>query len=332
MYTIGIWLVYAWLTKNYQKNDRDWKCLTGILLILVYVRYTKAELVYGLVKGYFRYTIAMFNTRGYKKWLFLTGIRRLYSLVVYAYQPFFCCVVLTANPCLLKMGSCVQYWSLFKRITTHIGLLPIFDHLLVTPEPFTSSNTKALWCHSAGKKSKYTGNEYISCQIWEQPVRTGQDVQRDIWWCESSWILSEYINNSFNRIIDHIQVGTWLFVQFHNDFLNLYTLRSCEQINAVRVDFRLHRKCQSSICIFMYQILVHVIPQCQDMRTQCKLFFFNFIFRVAVKRNMWETTQNKFNQNNNNYLSFSGKFILHFQWDHSSCNQTPPPTIHPLPL
>ncbi len=32
------------------------------------------KLVYGLIKNLFHYTSGMFNIRGYKKWLFLTGI------------------------------------------------------------------------------------------------------------------------------------------------------------------------------------------------------------------------------------------------------------------
>ncbi len=52
----------------------------------------------------------------------------------------------------------------------------------------------------------------------------------------------EYINNVFNRFINNIQVMTGLFVEFHNYLFNLQTLRSCELINTVRVDFRLDRK------------------------------------------------------------------------------------------
>ncbi len=78
LYTLCIWSVHAQFTKNDQKNDSDWKCLirfysfwyscgiqnrTGILTS----------------KWLFCYTNAMFNTRGYKKWLFLTGIRPLYG-------------------------------------------------------------------------------------------------------------------------------------------------------------------------------------------------------------------------------------------------------------
>ncbi len=62
--------------------------------------------------------------------------------------------MLTVNPCLLQMGWCVQYCSLFKWITTQLGPLPIFDHLHITLGPFTSSNTKVLWYHLADNKSK----------------------------------------------------------------------------------------------------------------------------------------------------------------------------------
>ncbi len=98
----------------------------------------------------------------------------------------------------------------------------------------------------------------------------------------------EYINNVFNGFIDHFQVGTALLVEFHHNLLNLQTLRSCKQINAVRADFRLDIKGPSSNCIIMFQILDPFLPQYQDMRAKCKLFLFNFIIRVAEKRRKCE--------------------------------------------
>ncbi len=82
----------------------------------------------------------------------------------------------------------------------------------------------------------------------------------------------KYIKNVFNEFIDHIQVGTGLFMELYNNLFNLQSLRSCKQIYRVRADFRFDRKGPSSNCIVMYQILAPFLPQRQDMRTKCKLF------------------------------------------------------------
>ncbi len=68
----------------------------------------------------------------------------LHILICKLITEFIAALMLTANSCLLQMGSCEQYCSLFKRITTQVVSLPFFDHLHTTTGPFTSSNTKAL--------------------------------------------------------------------------------------------------------------------------------------------------------------------------------------------
>ncbi len=93
----------------------------------------------------------------------------------------------------------------------------------------------------------------------------------------------EYINNIFNRIINHIQIGKGLFVEFYHNLLNMQMLRSCKHIDTGKEDFSLHRKSPDSNCIVMYQILAPFPPQCQDVRTKCKPFLFIFVFRVAGK-------------------------------------------------
>ncbi len=65
----------------------------------------------------------------------------------------------------------------------------------------------------------------------------------------------ENINDIFNGFIDHIQIGTGFFVEFQYNLLYLQTLRSCEPINAMSVDFRLNKKGSCSNCIVMYQVL-----------------------------------------------------------------------------
>ncbi len=172
-------------------------------------------------------------------------------------------LVLNANPWLPQMGWCVQYCMLFKKITTQVGPLPVFVYIHITPWPFTSSNSKALKCHSAGNKTNY-----LSVRQWIHLMPNmssashsifGEKLARAV--KEKSFSLKvlgfcpDYVNNIFNRFITHFWIGTGLFVEFHHNLLNLQTLRSRVQIYAVSADFRLHGKRPGSNYTFMYQIL-----------------------------------------------------------------------------
>ncbi len=73
-------------------------------------------------------------------------------------------------------------------------------------------------------------------------------------------LISRNIDNDFNGFIDHIQIGTGNFVEFHDNFLDLQMLRSCEQVDALTADIRLDRKGPSSNSIVVYQILAPFLP------------------------------------------------------------------------
>ncbi len=164
---------------------------------------------------------------------------------------------------------------------------------------------EVLWLHSQGNKSNY-----VSSQIWEQPVfswELAKMVKTISVGLETLEFHPENINNIFNRFIDHIHVGTMLFVQFHNNLLNLQMLRSFEPINWMRADFRLHRKDPGSNCIVLYWILSCFPPQCQDMRTKCKCFLFISIIRVTVKLYKMYEREDKSEKNKINKITF------HFQ-------------------
>ncbi len=138
-------------------------------------------------------------------------------------------LVLTGNPCLLQMGWCVQYCLRFKRITTQVWPLPIFDHPHVTPGPFTSFNTKPLWCYSTSNKSKYTSvrqwihlmpNMRAACHSIFSG-KSARKVKRKSFGLKVLEFRPENINNVFNGFIDNILIGIGLFVDFHNNLLNL---------------------------------------------------------------------------------------------------------------
>ncbi len=83
-------LLYVWYTFGicsvYQNDQKNWWWLNmfdQILMILVYVQYTKTKLVYGPVNSFFCHINGIFNTRGYEKWPFLTGIQLVYGIMVY---------------------------------------------------------------------------------------------------------------------------------------------------------------------------------------------------------------------------------------------------------
>ncbi len=65
-------------------------------------------------KQLFCYTNGIFNTRGYKKWLFLTGIHLVYGIMVYVLRPFFAVLFLFfSQKCHLKIKSLLGnnfYW------------------------------------------------------------------------------------------------------------------------------------------------------------------------------------------------------------------------------